>query len=164
MRGLASHWPPPWRLPGGTFVTIPAEGDPGPVGVIVSKNFPEPEHVIDTLRRGIEKFPEMFFVVRETDRHTRELLTIAGLEDRVLLMPLIPCWKGERYDSRRAWRDHTIRDGCRHVLLFRKTGEKSTDEWLPQSWWQEKDWPTRLIERGSKPRKRARKGRVPVGA
>lgn len=139
-----------WRSPV-TQLGLAEKPSYGPVGVIITQDFPDVQHATDILQRGTETHPGMFFVIRSTDRYTKATLEEAGLGQRLLLAPLNPHWKGA-VDNRRQMRDYDMRRFCSLVLIFRTKGSRSTDSWLPKEWWQRPDvWgDVRVIERGQK--------------
>ena len=142
------------------------------IGVVVDKNFPD-EPFVDSLRAGVEHFPDAVWVVRATDARAQAALEGLGLE--VETLPLDPRWKmpggkavvakfgyevGDDvppFDKRKLMRDLKLIDSCDRVIVYRDVNSATS------KWWTESGHRTdhiRVVEHGTKT-KRYKKGRKP---
>jgi hypothetical protein len=122
------------------------------VGLVVSRSYPD----LDTLPEDIGAIhtPRTIWVCAETDLEAKRLLVAYS----ALQLPLLPYWRFEGADLRRAWRDAELLTLCDKVYVFQKAGSKST--------WN--DWAkmplvhpgVRLVEAGKVPKRKRAKGRA----
>lgn len=126
------------------------------VAVVVSKDFPEPQLVVETLKRGIEYDPRIIFLARERDEGAAAAFAELGIE--WLPIPLNP-WFGKKSkhhaDHRTNVRNSEMCTNVTQVLLFHKAGSGTTKWFVDRAKFDKK---VKVIERGKATRKR--KGRA----
>lgn len=167
MRGFATDIEPAYSAP------VPFTSQV--VGVVAASDFPEPELIIETLRKGQAHDPQTIWVVRDKDRLAQAALEELGVE--YLTLGLHPAWKKELavqgpleqrkrslpgvqlYDERRSWREQEMIHGCSMVVVFAKEEPGSLKPYFDAAEILSK---VKLIVRGKK-KARKRQGRKPVG-
>ncbi len=158
----------------------PAHGEPVPftsqvVGVVCASSFPEPELIIETLRKGQAHDPRTIWVVRDKDRMAVAALEELGVE--YLPLSLLPHFKvelpvqgplpqGKRTlaplqlcDERRSWREQELIRCCSMVVVFSAPESGSLRPFIDAAELQKH---VKVIVRG-KTKARKRQGRKPVG-
>ena len=71
--------------------------------------------------------PEAVWVVRETDKRARSLLSQSGIDP--VLAPLVGYWKNDRIDLRARWRDLELIRTCELVLVARDRRSQASLWW-----------------------------------
>lgn len=103
--------------------------------LICDRNFPA-DDATRLLQEVVLVRPSALWVVRETDRRARSLLSENGIEP--VLAPLVGYWKwvqpdGEVYDNRARLRDEEIARLCEIVLVARDRSSAASNWWLERS-------------------------------
>jgi hypothetical protein len=154
------------------------------IGIVVHRNFPEPQLVDEIIQKGLARFGESaVWYYAETDKALGERLERNGAQ--AVALPLNPHWKyedirgstmrwmrqrggwiwtvvGRQVDDRKKMRDIELRR-CDEVVVF--LPESATSIWA--EWKGDPILDTdhvHLIRRGAAALKRHRKGRKPAGA
>lgn len=118
------------------------EGRPG---------FPEPELVLETLRRGLEAHPDAVWVVKQGDAYSLQFCAQVGITP-----VLLPSMKESWGDRAAEWRTIEMKTLPDWLLVFAKTGSTVADNFKQSD-------RVRVVVRGKAKAKSQASRRKPVG-
>lgn len=134
------------------------------IGVVASSEYPETGLMTEVLAKGLEKYPEATWVVRDKDRLVLWACQQVGIDP--IKVPLNPAYKhpdawreGRTVDNRRTARDFEFLFGCEQIVVFKSAASSTLDSLI--EWGSRPGVPASLhiVERGKKKRAPTRRGR-----
>ena len=125
------------------------------IGIVVAKSFPEPQTIIDNVKRGVAAYPDAVWVVRgkpksdDASRHVVSALADEG--QQAVFAEGNPFWLS---NGRAAVRDEEMMNLCTQVLVFHEPNSPTTSDFIKLAFTEDRKRRIHVIERGKKKRKR----------
>jgi len=135
----------------------------GVIGIVVAKNFPDPELIREKIEEGIARVaPDTVWVMRNP-RKKNDAMTVAWdvLEEHGI-EPLLADSNTKYWGAGSSWRDNELMNTCERVIVFHDTSSPTVTEVFVSK--QHTVAKIFKIERGKAKPKPRKKGRKPTGA